>query len=170
MLDTFDHLPDSTDCWLYATDRPLTEEEVAFLESLFDSFQREWSSHGRNVIGACTVFDQRIVVVAAHIENGDISGCGIDKSLHLLQDAAISRSFDWVSALNIIFEDDDAELQVVSRTQFKMLASKGAVNANTKVVDLSLRSLGGLRESGLLRPASTSWHARLLPQAEEAVG
>lgn len=169
MLDLFDHLPDAADCWLYATDRTLTDDEVAFLESLFDSFQREWSSHGRQVAGACKVFDGRIVVVAAHIANGDISGCGIDKSLHLLQEAAISRSFNWVSALNTVFRGSDGTLQVASRVQFKALATKGVVNESTEVVDLSIRSLGALRENGLLRPASTSWHARLLPQTEEAV-
>ena len=170
MLDTFDPLPDRADCWLYATDRLLTEDEVAFLESLFDSFQREWSSPGRNVTGACKVYDNRIVVVAAHVQNGDISGCGIDKSLHLLQEAAISRSFEWVSALNIIYEGNDAEMEVVSRGQFKSLAAEGSVSHETRVVDLSIRSLGALREKGLFRPASSSWHARLIPQTEEALG
>jgi len=167
MLAPFDHLPDNADCWLYAADRELTTQEVGFLENLFSSFAQEWSSHGRRVQGACAVIDRRVMVVAAHIENGDISGCGIDKSLHLLQEAAMSRSFSWASALNIVFEDAEGHLQIVPRLQFKQLAQEGHVLAGTRVVDLSIRDLGALREHGLLRPAASSWHARLLPVVEE---
>lgn len=170
MLDSFAFLPATADCWLYATDRPLRNDEMTFLESLFDSFQKEWSSHGRHVSGACKVLDNRIVLVAAHVANGDISGCGIDKSLHLLQEAALSRSFAWVSALNIVYQDSQGAWQVVSRAQFKTLATQGIVSDTTRVIDLSIRSLGALRENGISRPVSTSWHARLLPQTEEAIG
>lgn len=169
MLASFEHLPDSADCWLYAADRELTTEEVNLLETLFESFENEWSSHGRRVDGACRVVDNRVVVVAAHIQGGDISGCGIDKSLHLLQEVAVSRSFNWASALNIVFEGSDKRLHIVPRTQFKQLALDGKVGVDTRIVDLSIRSLGMLREHGLLRPAATSWHARLLPVVEASV-
>jgi len=170
MLQSFDHLPDGADCWLYATDRVLTADEIAFMENLFDTFQREWSSHGQKVHGACRVIEGRIIVIAAHVEGGDISGCGIDKSLHLLQEAAQSRSFSWVSALNIVYQDGDGDLQVVTRAQFKTLAAQGAITDSTRVVDLSLRSLGALRSHGLLRTVASSWHARLLPQIENIPG
>lgn len=169
MLASFEHLPDEADCWIYAADRELTSDEVDFLQDLFSSFEKEWSSHGRRVRGACSVVERRLIVVAAHVENGDISGCGIDKSLHLLQEAAASRSFSWASALNIVFKGNDGRLQIVPRRQFKHLAYEGQVSAETEVVDLSIRSLAALREHGLLRPAAASWHARLLPTVEDSV-
>ena len=169
MLSSFEHLPDSADCWLYAADRELAEEEVSLLESLFSSFEKDWSSHGRRVRGACRVLEKRIVVVAAHIENGDISGCGIDKSLHLLQEVAESRSFNWASALNIVFQGQDEQIHIVPRGHFKQLALDGGIGVDTPVVDLSIRNLGALREHGLLRPVKKSWHFRLLPALEQPV-
>lgn len=166
MLNAFDALPDSADCWLYATDRPLTDDERQMLEDLFESFQKDWSSHGRTVQGACQVLGNRLVIVAAHVTQGDISGCGIDKSLHLLQQVAESRQFNWASALNIILKDSDGLYQVVSRSEFKEGAMEGRFGADTPVVDLSIRSLGQLREGGLERAAGQSWHQRLLPKVD----
>ena len=169
MLNAFDALPDAADCWLYATDRPLTDEERHMLVELFESFQKDWSSHGRTVQGACQVLGNRLVVIAAHVTQGDISGCGIDKSLHLLQQVAESRQFNWASALNIVLKDDDGQYQVVSRTEFKEGAMAGRFDADTPVVDLSIRSLGQLREQGLERAAGLSWHQRLLPTVDASV-
>ena len=169
MLTSFEHLPDSADCWLYAADRLLAEDEVTLLESLFSRFERDWSSHGRRVQGACRVIENRIVVVAAHIEQGDISGCGIDKSLHLLQEVAESRSFNWASALNIVFEGRDNLIHIVPRSGFKELAADMKIGMDTRVVDLSIRNLGALREHGVLRPVAQSWHARLMPAVEDPV-
>lgn len=159
----FDSLPDHADCWLYASDRLLDSEEIALLNGLFASFERDWSSHGRKVIGACEVIDGRVVVVAAHVLQGDISGCGIDKSLHLLQEVAASRGFSWVSALNIVYRDANGVLQADSRKVFREAAAAGLVTDETAVVDLSIRTLGALRSGGLERRAGDSWHAALLP-------
>ncbi len=169
MLNVFDGLPDEADCWIYAADRTLSSDEADLLTALFDTFQQDWSSHGRKVAGACVVVDRRIVIVAAHVADGDISGCGIDKSLHLLQEVADSRSFNWASALNIVYKDAAGDIEVVPRRQFKVLAEEGRIDAETRVVDLSIRQLGALRSGGIMRPAGSSWHARLLPSTEPAL-
>lgn len=156
-------MPDTADCWLYAAHRELSSEEVSFLNDLFSAFEKDWSSHGRSVSGSCSIVGNRVVIVAAHVDGGDISGCGIDKSLHLLQEAGASRGVEWSSALNIVYEDADGGLLVTSRQAFKKLAGQGLVTPETRVIDLSIRSLGDLRNPGLFRPVSSSWHARLLP-------
>ena len=165
----FPHLTDDSDCWIYASDRTLTSEEMDLLSSLFGRFSQDWSSHGRKVNAGFDIVDGRIMVVAAHISGGDISGCGIDKSLHLLQEVAESRSFSWVSALQIIYRSDEGEIEAVSRKGFKALAENGRVHTGTPVIDLSLRRLGDLRNRGMETPASLSWHGRLFALKPEPV-
>ena len=161
----FDTLPGHADCWLYVADRMLSADEVEELNGLFQSFERDWSSHGRKVIGACEVVDGRLVVVAAHVQQGDISGCGIDKSLHLLQQIAENRGFTWASALNTVYRDANGSLQVATRKEFKQAAATGEISEDTLVVDLSIRSLEALRSGGLERRVRDSWHSMLLPAA-----
>lgn len=163
MSPAFDALPDHADCWIYASDRLLDASEVGKLNSLFASFEQAWSSHGRKVVGACEVIEGRVVVVAAHVAQGDISGCGIDKSLHLLQEFAAAHGFTWASALNIVHRDDAGTLNVVSRKAFRIAAAEGRISEDTRVMDLSIRNLGVLRNEGLERRVQDSWHAALLP-------
>ena len=165
----FSHLPDESDCWIYASDRALSAEQIDLLTSLFNKFSLDWSSHGRKVHAGFDVVDARIMIVSAHIAGGDISGCGTDKSLHLLQEVAENRSFSCVSALHIVYRSDEGEIEVVSRKGFRELAETGQVHSETPVVDLSIRRLGELRARGMEIPASSSWHGQvftLKPQAE----
>jgi hypothetical protein len=163
MNPAFDTLPDQSDCWIYAANRPLEAQEVAHLEQLFASFAQGWSSHGRKISGGCEILDGRIMIIAAHIEGGDISGCGIDKSLHLLQEAAASSGFSWASALSIVYRDENGQLVVSTRKAFREAAAAGLIDEETRVLDLSIRQLGALRSGGLERRAADSWHAALLP-------
>ncbi|MDE2996982.1 MAG: hypothetical protein OXT73_09655 [Bacteroidota bacterium] len=167
MLDALSTLPDAADCWIYVADRPLSFEEQQALSDMFSTFETNWSSHGRMVQGASAVVDDRVLIVAAYVDQGDISGCGIDKSLHLLDQAAVKMGFAWASGLHIVFRGQSGALEVVSRSSFKQSASDGLVTPETPVIDLSIRSLGTLRSFGLEKPASESWHARLLPKTVE---
>ncbi len=161
----FEHLPDDAHCWLYAASRPLTTEEVRSLLTALEPFRDAWTTHGRPVESGATVVDHRVLVLAAHVPDGDMSGCGIDKSLHALDAFATQGGFSWVSGLMIVYRTSSGGLETVPRAHFAELAARGAVDARTPVVDLSVRSLGDLRRIGVERPAGESWHAKYIAQA-----
>lgn len=166
MIDTsnlFPSLPSEADCWIYAADRELSADDEAMLRQLLDQFLNDWSSHGRVVHGAFSIEERRIIMLAAWIEGGDISGCGIDKSLHLIEEVARTRSFAWTSALNILFRDAEGQIALENRGGFKRLAEENAVSELTPVFDTSIRNLGELRSKGVERLARDSWHAEVFP-------
>jgi hypothetical protein len=59
----------------------------------------------------------------------------------------------------IWYVDGDA-VRTVSRPEFRRMAEAGAVAPEVTVVDTTLTSLGQLREGGLERPASETWHGK----------
>ncbi|MEQ9103625.1 MAG: hypothetical protein RIE53_02895 [Rhodothermales bacterium] len=164
-MTLFEHLPDDSHCWLYAASHSLTEAEVRSLLTALEPFQDAWTTHGRRVQSGATVVDNRLLVLAAHVPDGDMSGCGIDKSLHALDAFAAQAGFSWVSGLMVVYRTPSGALETVSRAAFADMAVRGTVDAQTPVVDLSVRSLGDLREHGVERSAGTSWHAKYIAQA-----
>jgi hypothetical protein len=164
-MTLFEHLPDSAHCWLYAASRSLTAAEAGDLLTALHPFRAAWTTHGRPVESGATVVDNRVLVLAAHVPDGDMSGCGIDKSLHALDGFAAQAGFSWVSGLMIVFRTRAGSLETISRAGFAELASNGDVDGHTPVIDLSVRSLGDLRKQGLERPAASSWHAKYIAQA-----
>ena len=160
-MDEFRELPDDAHVWIYAADRRLSEPAEASLTQTLTGLMDTWSSHGKRVEGAWKLMDSRLVIVAAYVPDGTLSGCGIDKSLHALQKTAAEFDFSWVSGLAIIYRDGSGSVQTASRPEFRRLAETGSVDASVPVIDLSIDRLGDLREHGLERPAGASWHAKL---------
>lgn len=159
-------LPDEARCWIYTAERPLTGAEQDTLLDTLAAFFETWTSHSRPVQGDALIFQDRFLIVAATLAAGDISGCGIDKSVHAVEAAAQDLGFAWLSPLQIFFRDAEGAVQHASRPAFRRLVGEGTVTADTPVFDVSLTTLGPLRSGAFELPAGRSWHARIfrIPQ------
>lgn len=163
----FTSFPDAARLWIYAADRPLAEpERQALLDSL-DGFLASWTSHGRVVRGEAQIVDDRFLLVAATLVDGDISGCGIDASVHAIEAAAEAAGVRWLSPLLVFYRSAAGGIEAVPRGVFRKAVRSGAVTAETPVFDVSLTTVGDLRGLGLERPAGAAWHAKAfrIPQA-----
>jgi len=164
----FPALPDNARVWIYVSDRHLSaSEQDRLLESL-RPFLAQWTSHSRRVIGEALILDERFLVVAATLEEGDISGCGIDKSTHAVEEAGQALGITWMSGLTLLYRDQAGVVQAVSRPEFRDLVRRGVVDADTRVFDTSLTTLAELRNGNLEKPAGASWHSRTFQIPEAA--
>ncbi len=166
-IDTFDSLPDEARLWIYGADRRLSPDEQSELLDTLDEFFADWMSHGRPVQGRAVILEDRFLLVAAAVQDGDISGCGIDSSTRVIDDLADTIEIDWLPSLTIFYRHASGEIRGVSRPEFRKRVQQGAISRETGVIDLSIEHLGDLREQGFERPAGESWHALVfrIPEA-----
>lgn len=167
-LNTLRSLPDSARAWIYAADRTLGKPEVERLVELLDHFCAEWRYHGRKVESAAAVLEGRFAVLAGVTAEGDISGCGIDASVHALDQAAAELGLQWLPGLYVHFREQDSSITSVPRSDFRSLAASGEVDRTTPVFDLSIDTLGDLRAGRFEQPAASTWHGRAF-RLEESV-
>lgn len=156
----FPTLPDTARVWVYVADRPLLPSEQQALCTALTPFTQTWTSHGRKVFGEATVLDDRFLLLGGVLKEGDISGCGIDTSVHAVEDAGRSFGITWLQGLMIIFRDAQGAIQAVPRPEFRSLVRSGIVIADTPVIDPGIATVGELRQGFFERPAGESWHAR----------
>ena len=161
VLNTLRSLPDSARIWIYAADRTLNESEEQRLVDLLDSFCREWRYHGKKVESAAAVLEGRFAVLAGVTAEGDISGCGIDSSVHALDQAAAELGLQWLSGLYVHYREKDGAITSVPRSDFRSKAAVGEVDGTTPVFDLSIDTLGALRAGRFEQPAAATWHGRV---------
>ena len=164
----FPNLPDAARCWVHTADAPLSPDEQAALVERMESFIENWSSHGRPVTGRVTVLADRFLVLAAIVEGGEISGCGIDSAVHAVDEAAADLQIDWAPALHVVYRAADGDVRTLSRPQFRQRVDDGDVTAGTTVFDPSVTTLGEVRDGSFERSAGSSWHARAFNLAEPA--
>lgn len=170
MKSLFPSLPDAARVWIYTADRALGPTERATLLDAIGPFLAAWSSHRRPVLGEAAVLEDRFLVVAAHVADGDLSGCGIDKSVHEIEQLGSRFGIAWRGALDVAWRNEKGEVEVSSRADFRSAIGSGRVGARTPVFDTSITELGAFRSTGFPRPAAESWHGRVFRIVSEPSG
>ena len=125
-----------------------------------DDYLDRWHAHGTPLSSAREWRDDRFLVIAADGEGA--SGCSIDGLFRALKALGTEIGANLVTSGLVFYRDRDGAVQSLTRQQFSAAAVSGDVSPETPVFDTSLTSLGDVRER-FERPASTSWHAALLP-------
>lgn len=159
--ESFSELPPDARLWIYGADRDLTDDEVAHLHRAFERFSSQWDSHGRGVEADLIVVEHRFIVIAAHVPSGDLSGCGIDKSVHHVEQEGISLGITWSPALSVFYRDATGAIRSVSRTVFRERVARNEISGTTLVFDPAAAYIADLREGRFARPARESWHRRI---------
>ena len=166
----FPTLPDSARIWIYLAEPEIQAQTWSVLQPAIDRFIQEWSSHRRPVIGDACLLHGRFLVLGAYIEGGDLSGCGIDNSVHEIESLAAAHGIVWRSALDVAWRDHSGTVRTGTRPEFRRAIESGSVNGGTKVFETSVVELGRLRSIGLELPASRSWHGRAFRFPQEPTG
>jgi uncharacterized heparinase superfamily protein len=154
-----ERLPGSSRLWIYALDRPLTDSESVTLSRQIDGFISNWKSHSRPVSAGYEVRHHQFVLIAGVIPGGDISGCGIDASVHALSACGELLGFGIASGLEIFFRGESGLVEHVPRPVFRKLARTGAITSHTIVFDTSLTMLQDVFDGRFEGPAQASWHS-----------
>ena len=158
----FEHLPDESNVWIHAANRKLSDSEADAVSHNIEQFIQTWTSHERNVQGDFLLLENQILILGAFVSDGDLSGCGIDKHLHVLDQVAGKFAFNWTGALSVLYRDTNGDIAVVSRSQFKKIVADQNLPLSTGVFDQGISELSEARK-GLERRAEHSWHATQFP-------
>jgi hypothetical protein len=105
------------------------------------------------------LLEDRFILLAAQVPDGDLSGCGIDKSVHVLAAAAQQLGTGLMGNLAVVYRDATGQVQATSRHAFRQMIRDGRVSERTPVFDLSLRRVGDWRRGVFERPAADAWVA-----------
>ncbi len=162
MLNRIDSLNNSARIWVYAFNRPLTENEAAIVQDAFRQFVGNWQSHGKPVRGAFQLLYDRFVILAA--EEEDISGCSIDGSVGVFKQLFAMHGLDALDASQIFYRKGE-RIESVSRAEFRELLETGMIDGECRVFDLSISRMEELRAGMLEKRLADSWHGQAFSRA-----
>ena len=162
-VTSFESLPDSSRVWVYGADRPLDTRATEKLLAETDAFLAGWQAHGVDLVSARDWSDGRFLTVAVDQEREGASGCSIDVLFRALKALEESVGARLVTSGLVYFRGRDGEIRAVTRDEFGDAASRGEIDADTEVFDLSVTTLGEWRGRFRSR-AGDSWHASLISE------
>ena len=157
----FSSFSDAARIWFYFFPRALEKDELQDLKTRLETFIKGWNSHKEDVHGDYAVIENQLVILCA--EHESISGCSIDSSVRLFKDFKAEKGVDALDRNNVFYRSAEGKIESVNRLSFPQLWEKGIVNPQSVVFDTNVGTLGELREQGIEKKLSESWHAKLVP-------
>jgi len=158
--DLFPELPDSSRAWLFASAKPIEAANRAAILADLEPVLSKWKSHGNFVPARGSFLDEVTLVVAADFTGAEMSGCSIDRMIAASRDAGRNVGIDLVDVPAGVHHWGPDGVRFSSRREFGDLALQGFVDRGTLVLDLTVITLGAVRQGRWKRPAGQGWHAK----------
>ena len=159
---TLAELPGTARIWIFGADRPLNESERRDMAAEMAAFVGTWTAHGARVRAGAGWIEDRFLIVAADETAVQASGCSIDALVRRIGELGQRIGCNLLDGTQVYYRDDSGRIAGCGRADFRALAAGGAIAADTPVFDLSLETLAEVRNGGVERPLSDSWHRRLV--------
>jgi hypothetical protein len=147
--------------WIFAFERELSPAAERIVADELRRFAAQWKAHGAAVEAVGEVRYSRFAVIRAPEEEVTASGCSIDGLYRTMQRVSEKAGVDLVESSSIAFRDGE-RISIVTRDEFRDLARRGRVNAETIVFDQSLRTLDEFLAGKWEVAVKDSWHRSLI--------
>lgn len=139
MYTDFNTLPDYARVWVYQADRPLTDAEVATIDTDLKSSLSQWAAHGQPLLASAQVVENRFVVVAVDEGYNLPSGCSIDASVRTLREIGQQIGadfFDRSAAVRTV----DGDVRVYPLPTLKAAVTNGLIAPDTTVFNTLVKT------------------------------
>jgi hypothetical protein len=155
----FDHLPSDARLWIFAAERPLSEEESSRVLAETDAFISQWSAHGVPLTAGRDLRFNQFVLVGVDERAAGVSGCSVDALVRRMQQLESVLGVELVNNGPVLYREGES-IERVSRDRFSELAASGTVGPNTRVFDNTLSRVGDLHAGKWEVKAADAWHGR----------
>ncbi|MBE8713409.1 ABC transporter ATPase [Sphingobacterium hungaricum] len=146
--------------WIYQADRFFTEPEEAQALEILQAFVQDWTAHGNKLAGQVSIEYGLFVILQVDEAVANVTGCSIDKSVHLLKKIENELNINLFNRLLIAYKDGFNELQLVSNTVFQDLIDEGEVTEKTIVFNNMVTTYDEFEDSWEV-PFERSWHSKV---------
>lgn len=152
----FAALPDDSRLWLLALAEP---PDAARLEPEIRALLGAWRHKGVRYAGAWTLLEGRILAIAEPTLAAQPSGCAIDGMLRGLGHALGRLGVATEPPEGVLVRLQEG-LRTIPRSELEARLADRTLDWATPVLDLSLYTLGDLRQGKLVRPLGSTWIGR----------
>ena len=157
MIIPFEQMPPNARVWVYQAERELLDNETVVITHQLQNFINQWSSHGAEVRGACLIVHNQFIIIASDENATSISGCSIDKSVHLLTNIGENLKLNLIDR-NVAFWVD-GKVKTAPTKMLKELILTGYVNQETEIFNTTVDTIEAYHTNWKI-PAQSSWVSR----------
>ncbi len=126
----FDQMPDNARVWVYAANRTLSQTEQTEITAKAGAFVSGWTAHQQQLKASFAILNNVFLVIAVDENFNEVSGCGIDKSVHFMQEIDRAYNLNLFNRLQVELLID-GETILTNKQKLAVMLQEGKVNAQT---------------------------------------
>lgn len=148
--------------WIYQSDRFFSLSAKKRIEEILIDFVTQWTAHGNQLAGSFEIRYNMFIVLTVDESKAMVTGCSIDKSVHLLKKIEDELGIGLFDRLSVAYRNplDQGEIKLVSRSEFEKSIEDGEVNQNTIVFNNMVTTQEELATNWEI-PLKDSWHSKV---------
>ncbi|MBP9187239.1 MAG: hypothetical protein KBG11_09095 [Bacteroidia bacterium] len=151
----FNQLPNNARVWVYAASNTLSNSQKELIQAAADKFTEEWTAHQMPLSASFKIINDVFLVFGVDLAKHDISGCGIDKSIHLVQQWEQQLGINLFNRLQIEFEQN-GNIAFGTKGKLAELLTDGLINPQTIFYNKLVANVGELNTQFCI-PLVDSW-------------
>jgi hypothetical protein len=167
----FEDLAGHSKVWIYQSNKPFNDIDIAEISTSTEVFINSWQSHGSEMNASFKIFYNRFLVVALDETSAGASGCGIDKLFHHIKKLETKLQINFFDRLIIYYVNQDLietnqlnDLSAVQQTHFSNLKESN-ISPSSSIFDNTISVKNELNSNWLVK-ANKSWLATYLELSE----
>jgi hypothetical protein len=157
MFTQFNQLSENARIWIYQSENELNTENQIIAGDFITNFINSWTSHGTEVKGSFQVLYNRFIIIASEVDNGGVSGCSIDKSVHAIQELSNHLGVNLIDRKICFWKGD--KIVSISTADIKKSVETGVLKPETIFFDHTVASIKDFN-TRWQTPVSNSWLKR----------
>lgn len=154
-MTLYTDMPRDSKVWVYAANRILTEQELTEINLAGNDFTRSWTAHNQQLKASFTIFHNVFMVFMVDENHNEVSGCGIDKSVHFMQDLDKRYQLDVFNRLRLELWQNNSVI-ITNKQKLSVMVQEGTVNEQTLFFNKNISTKKQFDEQFQI-PLSESW-------------
>jgi hypothetical protein len=155
MINQFNSFPPNSKVWIYGANRKLSKSEIVEIQIVLDEFTAGWTAHQLSLKAKAAILDEHFIVIMVDENVATVSGCGIDKSVKLVQDITEKFGIDFFNRLIVYFESQN-EVSLIPLSKISEAINQGQINMDTYVFNTLVQTKAELENNWKVK-AKDSW-------------
>lgn len=155
MNTEFNQLPGHARVWVYASNKALNEQEQQHIMKHALEFTANWTAHQVPLKASFMIVKDVFLIFGVDTAHHDISGCGIDKSVHLVQQWEKELNLGLFNRMQLEYEADGT-LYMADKAGVLQALESGKINDQTPFYNKTVGTVEELKTKFIL-PFQQSW-------------
>lgn len=123
-------MPSESKIWVYAANRILIPQEQLEISQMASAFITNWTAHQQELKAAFTIVHNIFMIISVDENYNQVSGCGIDKSIHFMQEVDKKYNLNVFHRLQIELWQHE-QVILTNKQKLSVMLQDGSVNQHT---------------------------------------